>query len=91
MAKVYLETSFFSACVWDRTDAKSISYREQSRRWWVHQRDLHELYASAEVLRELGDPAFHNRDDALALASGIQLLSATDDVLGLAKSSYVNE
>jgi hypothetical protein len=34
MAKVYLETSFFSACVWDRKDAMSIARQDESRRRW---------------------------------------------------------
>ena len=49
MAKVYLETSFFSACVWDRQDPRSLARQDESRRWWAQQRHLHELKISAEV------------------------------------------
>jgi predicted nucleic acid-binding protein len=85
MARVYLETSFFSACVWDRTDPKSLARQDDSRRWWVQQRGHHELCLCAEVLRELAEPSFRNRDDALALTAGIRELEITGDVLGFAK------
>lgn len=85
MAKVYLETSFFSACVWDRNDAKSLARRDESRRWWVQQRRLHELCLSAEVLRELAEPSFRNKDDALALTAGVTELSLNAEVVGFAK------
>jgi hypothetical protein len=85
MKRVYLETSFFSACVWDRKDPKSIYRKQQSQLWWVEQRHLHRLFLSAEVLTELSDPSFRNRDEALELATEAELLSLNDDVLGLAK------
>lgn len=53
MAKVYLETSFVSACVTDRTDAASVYRREASREWWEAQGARHDLFVSAEVLAEL--------------------------------------
>jgi len=84
MSKVYLETSFFSACVWDRQDPRSLTRQDESRRWWVQQRRLHELTISAEVIRELSDPTFRNREQALALTSEASQLPLTDDVLGLA-------
>ena len=85
MARVYLETSFFSACVWNRRDARSVVAQSESRRWWVQQRHLHELCVSAEVVRELADETFQNRADALALTVGCTHLALTDDVRGLAK------
>ncbi len=53
MAKVYLETSFVSACVTDRTDAARVYRREASREWWEAQGARHDLFVSAEVLAEL--------------------------------------
>ncbi len=50
MARVYLETRFFSACVSDRTDAASVYRREQSRDWWAMQRGRHALFVSPEVV-----------------------------------------
>ena len=85
MARVYLETSFFSACVWDRTDPKSLARQDESRRWWVQQRRLHDLCISAEVIRELSDPTFRNRDDALALTVALASLPLNEEVRGLAK------
>ena len=85
MAKVYLETSFFSACVWDRDSPQHIYWQRQSRQWWVHQRAKYELFVSAEVLRELSFEGFRNRDDALALSTQAALLEINEDVRGLAK------
>ena len=85
MATVYLETSFFSACVWDRKDPKSLARQDESRRWWVQQRKHHELCVCAEVLRELSDAKFRNREQALALTAGVRQLQITDDVVGFAK------
>lgn len=45
---------------------------------------------SAEVLRELADPTFRNRDDALALTAEARDLPLSDEVLGIAKL-LVNE
>ena len=51
----------------------------------MQQRRLHELLVSAEVIRELSDPAFRNRDEALALTAEVAQLPLNDDVLGLAR------
>jgi len=80
-----LETSFFSACVWDRKDPLSISRQDGSRRWWVQERHRHHLCVSAEVIRELSDPSFRGSHDALALTAEAHLLPLSEDVLGLAK------
>lgn len=85
MAKVYLETSFFSACVGERRDARSLASQLESRRWWVQQRHLHELVISPEVIRELSNETFQNRDDALALTAECVRLDIIDEVRGLAK------
>jgi hypothetical protein len=85
MAKIYLETSFISACVWNRTDTRSLFCQDESCRWWQLQRKYHELCVSAEVLRELSQPGFHNKDDALLLTLGIAKLPINDDVKGFAK------
>jgi predicted nucleic acid-binding protein len=85
MARVYLETSFFSACVAGRADAASVFRKQESQRWWTLQRSVHELSLSAEVLRELSDPAFAQRDVALAMTAGLNLLPLDNDVVGFAK------
>jgi hypothetical protein len=53
MARVYLETSFVSACVTDRQDAASVYRHDVSNRWWAEQRARHEVSISAEVIAEL--------------------------------------
>jgi hypothetical protein len=85
MAKVYLKTSFVSACVWDRQDARSVTRQDESRRWWARQRQFHELSLSVEVLRELSDPSFRNSRDAVALMAGMPLLELDEEVLGFAR------
>jgi hypothetical protein len=85
MGRVYLETSFFSACVWERQDTKSVYRRQQSRLWWVHQRSLHELFISGEVTRELSSPGFRHREAAIAMASQAKVLAVNEDVEGLAR------
>lgn len=85
MARVYLETSFFSACVSDRADPKSIYRRDESRRWWVKQRRLHSLFVSAEVFRELSAPTYPHSREALALTAATEPVDLDDEVRGLAK------
>jgi hypothetical protein len=85
MARVYLETSFFSACVSTRTDPRSVAWRETSNEWWNTQASRHELYVSDEVVAELTDPAFAQGPAALAMLRGLQLLELSPEVRGLAQ------
>lgn len=85
MARVYLETSFFSACVSDRTDAASVYRREQSRQWWARQRELHRLLISSEVLTELSNPAYPHADLAMKMTVEMDILPLTPEVRGVAK------
>lgn len=85
MARVYLETSFFSACVSNRADPRSIVRRDESRRWWVQQRREHELFVSAEVIRELSVPTYVNGGEAIALTTETETLEIDQEVEGLAK------
>ncbi|MBC7784374.1 MAG: hypothetical protein H7144_11095 [Burkholderiales bacterium] len=85
MAKVYLETSFFSACVSNRDDDGSLWRRQESQAWWTVQRRYHELMISAEVLGELSQPSYPNRVPALRMTAGLTLLPVTPEIIGLAK------
>lgn len=85
MARVYVETSFFSACVSSRTDLRSLSVQRESRGWWVLQRRLHELIISSEVVRELSDESFENRHEALALTLDCGRVDITAEARGFAK------
>jgi hypothetical protein len=84
MARVYLETSFFSACVSSRTSPKSIGWRASSKEWWQTQRHRHELFISPEVVRELSAEDFPNRGAALEMLRGLQLLDLPREVEELA-------
>jgi hypothetical protein len=83
VAKVYLETSFFSACVTTRTDVHSQSWKGRSLSWLKTQAPRHELFISAEVIAELSAPTYPNRDAALAFTAGLELLSIDEQVLTL--------
>ena len=85
MARVYLETSFFSACVSTRTSAKSVAWRETSIEWWRTQVARHELYVSDEAVAELSDPDFLQGPAALEMLRDLRLLELGPDVRGLAQ------
>ena len=85
MARVYLETSFISACVTHRTDPASLYRKSASLEWWDKQRARHVLYISDEVFVELSHNLYPHRDAARAFVSGIPLLHLTDDVVGFAE------
>ncbi|MGD1275796.1 MAG: type II toxin-antitoxin system VapC family toxin [Tepidisphaeraceae bacterium] len=85
MAKVYLETSFFSACVSTRKSNKSIGWRASINEWWQRHARYFELYVSPEVVRELAAPEFPNGTKALAMIRGLQTLKLTPEVLDFAE------
>lgn len=84
MATIYLETSFVSACVTNRSDPASIYRRELSLEWWTAQAKRHELFISAEVLAELSQPGFPGANEALSLVQDVPRLAINDEVQGLA-------
>jgi len=57
---------------------------QESRRWWKLERRAHESFISAEVLRELADPAYPHRDPALAMTVTLNVLAINAEVIGLA-------
>jgi len=73
--KVYLETSFISACVTTRLDASSVHRKRESLEWWQSERPKHDLMVSDEVLIELGNPAYPSRSDALAFIRQVPVLA----------------
>jgi predicted nucleic acid-binding protein len=85
MARVYLETSFVSACVTLRVDDASLYQRWQSLSWSHRERRPHDLWISAEVLRELSDEMFTARFRALSFVAGIPCLPIDPDVERLAR------
>lgn len=90
MAEVYLETSFVSACVTKRTDPGSLHRRATSLEWWETQASRHHLHVSDEVIAELSDPTYPDRNEALDFIDGIESLRVSQDVIGLARI-FVNE
>ncbi|MCC7290670.1 MAG: hypothetical protein IT449_01260 [Phycisphaerales bacterium] len=86
MAKVYLETSFFSACVTTREDVQSLFWRQESLGWLQSESQKHDLFISAEVLAELSHPAYGGSRAALALTVGAEVLDASPEVMGFART-----
>ena len=84
MPKVYLETSFVSACVTDRTDPGSVHRKQTSLDWWATQRGRHDLLVSDEVVAELSHPAHPHRAAALAFVDGLPILPVSPEAAGLA-------
>jgi predicted nucleic acid-binding protein len=85
VAKVYLETSFFSACASTRNDVDSQSWKGRSLSWLKTQAPRHQLYISAEVIAELSAPGYVNRETALQFTAGIELAPLTNEVVSLAQ------
>lgn len=84
MARVYLETSFFSACVSKRTSAKAVTWRETGTDWWRTQATRHDLFVSEEVVAELSAPDFSQGPAALEMLRGLAVLELDAEVEGLA-------
>jgi hypothetical protein len=90
MARVYLETSFVSACVTDRKDAGSVYRREKSLDWWAFEAQRHQLFISSEVIDELSHPRFRRRQQALDFIEDLPELVVNQDVTDLAKTLIEN-
>jgi len=86
VARVYLETSFFSECVTIRTTPVDAGRRETSLSWWRTHARRFELCISPEVVRELSSPDFPSsvREAALEMLVGLPALAFTEEVAVLA-------
>jgi predicted nucleic acid-binding protein len=83
--KVYLETSFVSACVSTRLDPKSVYRRDVSLEWWRTQRNHHVLFVSNEFLHELSNSNYPRATEANAWIASVPCLSLSDEILDLAQ------
>ncbi|MCB9846269.1 MAG: hypothetical protein H6811_09815 [Phycisphaeraceae bacterium] len=84
MARVYLDTSFVSACVTTREDAQSTVRRDTSIEWMQTQSPLHDLLVSAEVVNELNNHSYPRREAALQVLNRAAFLHLNDEVVGVA-------
>jgi hypothetical protein len=82
---VYLETSFVSECVSDRTDPVSTYRRGVSIEWWTSQRHRFNCFTSIEAIEELSAPEYPHSQEALEVIHRISVLPITDEALGLAR------
>jgi len=80
VARVYVETSFFSACVSTKTSQKIAGWRASSNEWWETRRIDHELFVSGEVLIELSDPEYVNSERALKMLEGLTVVEITREI-----------
>ena len=80
MASVYLETSFFSACVSTRRSPQAQGWQASSKQWLQDEAPKHDLFISDEVIIELSDPKFRNRDDALKMLQDLSVLEINNAV-----------
>jgi hypothetical protein len=85
VAKVYVETSFFSLCVTTRTTDVDAGRRAVSNAWWANQAGRFEVFISPEVVRELSAPEFPNSVQALEMLRGLNVLELSPDVIRLAE------
>jgi hypothetical protein len=83
--KIYLETSFISACVTNRTDPSSLHRKKESLDWWASERHKHELIISEEVLVELAAPSFPLRIQAANFVKEIKVIEVTPEAKGFAQ------
>jgi hypothetical protein len=82
MARVYLETSFISACVSTRADISSQYRRQASTEWLQQQSPRHDVFVSAEVLGELEAADYQSKAEAVQRARQFPLLVINELVLG---------
>lgn len=85
MAKVYLETSFVSACVTTRSSLRSVYEREASLLWWAAESPRHEVFVSDEVLNELSQPIYPRREEALRFIQAVPVILITEPMEALAE------
>ncbi len=84
MGRVYLETSFFSACVTKRTTARAVYEKEMSAAWLESEGAGHDLFLSDPVIAELSAPGYRQRDAALSLAAQFRIEPVTTAMESLA-------
>src|SRR5882757_649806 len=84
MSRIYLETSFVSACVTTRTSLRSTYEREASLAWWISDSTQNQLFVYDEVLIELGHPSYPRRGEALQFIHKIPVIGITEEMITFA-------
>lgn len=80
-SRIYIETTIPSFYYEVRADAANIARREWTRQWYDTATRSLELVTSAAVLQELQRGDFPGKAAAIALATSLDALSITDEVL----------
>jgi hypothetical protein len=81
VARVYLETSFVSACVTTRSSLRSVYEREASLFWWRSDAKSHDVFVSQEVIGELSSPLYPRRNEAIELIRGVSVIPITEAMI----------
>ena len=84
VVRIYLETSFVSACVSTHTTLRSSYEREASLLWWRTEAGAHDLFVSDEVLGELSDSRYPRRDEALRFIQAVPAIPVIDAMVRFA-------
>jgi PIN domain len=77
VVRVYLETSFLSACVTTRTTSRAIYEREMSVAWLESEESACDVFLADPVIAELSAPAYRDREAALELAARFKIETIT--------------
>ena len=81
---VYLDTSFVSALVTQKSDIASTYQRTASKEWWKRESGKFQLYVSEVVIEELSRPEYRSKQEALTIVKAVPSIPITDEVIGFA-------
>jgi predicted nucleic acid-binding protein len=82
---VYIETTVFSFHDTFRTEPEMVAMRNWTREWWQTSRGGYESVSSVVVLDELKQGVYDNKEQAVKMALGLEMLSVSDEVLTVAE------
>lgn len=82
---VYIETTVFSFHDTFRTEPEMVAMRNWTREWWGNIRNGYDTVSSVVVVDELKQGVYENQRNALDMASGLEMLSVSSEVLAVAE------
>lgn len=82
----YVETSVFSFFHEIRPEPEMQARRRWTQRWWEIASGKHDLVTSAAVLEELGRGNYPSKEACVSLASSLDALTITRDVLEIVET-----
>lgn len=85
--KVYLDSTIPSFYYDEREDVKA--WCEVTKKWWETQLDNYEIFISDEVLVEIGDGEYPNKNKIVNLIKNIPILEEVPEIKEIAEY-YIN-